>query len=390
MLILCAIMLMIALTSCANDEGDSLENQGDPEQNGDAGEAVDAPDDTPEDALVDPLDGSVFGIAFSSFPPDTVMIRIPGLDDVTWAELFVYMRSMIGDLSEFFAGDPIDWSTPWNDEISFADWVMQFAIGEALVNKAFEYGARLHNVSFSEGDWALVREEISFFIADWGGEEEFSKMIWEERGFHSLELFEKMHSFGRRGELLLKAIYGEELEMISDREVAEFIADDGFIMAKHILLFKQDHGGAPDADERIEEILAVLNAYDGEDFEAFFDDVLLTYSEDFEGHDLFPHGFLFLYGGLTQYFYEVAVSLEINEISGIVEGSDSYHIIYRIPINYDVVPINSFMDGDFRTLRMMVAFAKFESLLDDWADLLEPEFTDEFESIDVSVMFGGA
>lgn len=368
-------MLITALVSCANAAEDPLENPVDPEQNADSNAAEDTPAD------------SVYDVAFATFPPDTVMIRTKDLGDVTWAEIFVYMRSMVGTLSDYFEDDPVDWSASWDNEISCAEWVLQYAKQEALSMKALEYGAKLHGVALSEDDWAVIREENSSSAADWGGEEKFRKMLWEEKGFKNLELFEYMKSYNRLSELLLMKIFGKELELMTDKDVAEFIADDGFIMAKHIYLVKPEYGGGEDALEKIENILAELNAYRGEDFDAYFDELMNKYSEDTERLDNFPHGFLFQYGDLTQYFYEAASSLEINGLSGIVEGDEGYHIIYRIPLNYDVIPVANFLAEDYRTLRMLVAYEKFGLLLNDWAETLDPEFTAELESIDISEMF---
>ena len=368
------VIIMMVLVSCANTGKESLEPPVDTEQKLDSG-AVD-------DAKYE----SVYDMAFASFLPDTVMIQAGDLD-VTWAELFVSMRSMVGRLSEHYGDEPIDWLGPWDDDRTVAEWLLQYVKGSVLSAKALEYGAKLHGIALSEEDWAVIREENNRLEADWGGEEAFLKMIWEENGFYSLALYEYMKSFNRLSELLLSKLYGEEMERVPDEDVEEFIAGNGFIMAKHIVLFKPEYGGSEDVLERIEEIQIKLGTYIGEDFDAYFDELMSTYSEDVEGYETYPQGFLFLYGDLTQYFYEAAVSLEINETSEIVEGEDGYHIIYRIPINYDVVPFSLYQQQDYRTLRMLTALEKFELLLAGWLDMLAPEFTDAFESIDIREMF---
>ena len=339
-------------------------------------------DDEPGDALVE----NVYDTAFAIYPPDTVMIRTGELE-VTWAEIFVYMHSIVSYLSSYYGEDPVDWSAPWDDETSCAEWVLQYAEQEALYNKALDYGAELKGVSLSDDDWAAILEENHNLAMDWGGEEEFLSKIWKENGFYSLELFNYYRGYNRLAELLLMAEYGEELELVTDAEVAEVTANDGFIMVKHIYIIKPEYGGSDDAYDRIEDILARLNAYQGEDFDGYFDELMYAYSEDYDGLERLPDGYLFQYGDMTAYFFDAAVALNINEISGIVDGGDGYHIIYRIPINYDVNPFSFAKQEDYRSLRELVAHSKFSMLCDDWYNMLTPEFTEEFKSIDISTMF---
>ena len=87
-------------------------------------------------------------------------------------------------------------------------------------------------------------------------------------------------------------------------------------------------------------------------------------------------------------FYEACVSMEIGDFSGIVESIHGYHIIYRLPVNYDVVPISFSMQGDYRTLRTVIAQGLFDSILAQWLDNLEISYTSEYESMDLALIFG--
>jgi len=381
LLTLCSVILLMALFSCAKPEEAPAEipdeNPVETEQYADSASADTLPA------------GTAFDVAFASFPPETVMIRAGDLE-VSWAELFVYLRTMVGNLSDYYDGESINWSASWDNEITSAEWVIQYAIEEALFMKALEYGAGLYSVALSEADWTLIREENADTAIEWGGDEAFLRMLWEDKGFVNLELFEYMKSFSRLSELLLMEIYGAELELMSDAEVEAFIIDDGLIMAKHIFLYKPEFGGYDDALDRIEDILLELKAYSGEDFDAFFSELMNMHSEDTIGLDRLPNGYLFKYGDLTPYFYDAAIALDINEFSEAVDGEDGYHIIYRIPLNYDTIPFSYIIEEDYRTLRMLVAFAKFDQIVDDWHGLLEPEYTMELKSIDVAVLFRDA
>ena len=90
---------------------------------------------------------------------------------------------------------------------------------------------------------------------------------------------------------------------------------------------------------------------------------------------------------MMEEFHAAAVELEIGEYSGIVETSAGYHIILRIPINYDVVPVSYsgyIQDGyDYYTLRYIVAEDMFQANIESWIDRVEVEYEDIYEEITI-------
>ena len=379
-LILCAFILMIALVACTNTTDDLIIDpiEEDPVDS----ELNDTPDETIDTAPFVPI-FRVYDEAFATYSPDTVMIRNEGLIDVTWAELFSYMRPAVGALSEFFGDEPVDWYAQWDDELSCAEWVLQYAKDQALFNQAVEFGANLFGITLSEYDLTLIREENIELAMQWGSVEAFLEMLWEHYGIYSHELFDHLNSFIRLSELLIMEIHSE----ITDEEIADLTANDGYIMIKHIYLNKHEYGGFQDASQLIEDILERVKTYNGEDFETFFDELIKMYSDDIQANELLSHGYLFRYGDVSQYFFEAAASLEINEFSGIIDSGEGYHIMYRIPINYDAIPFSFIAQNDHRSLRSLVAHSRFNVLHEEWFNMLKPEFTDEFYSIDIRELF---
>ena len=175
--------------------------------------------------------------------------------------------------------------------------------------------------------------------------------------------------------------------MVSDEECAEFAEDAEFLMAKHILL-RYSEDGSDTALYDIEELLWQIITYNGSDFDAFFDELMLEYSDDQGGLMQYPHGYLFQEGDMVDSFYEACLSMQIGAFSGIVESMYGYHIIYRVPINYDVIPISFSGQGDYGTLRAYVAQSLFDSVLSQWLDNLEISYTAEYESMDLAAVFG--
>ena len=122
-------------------------------------------------------------------------------------------------------------------------------------------------------------------------------------------------------------------------------------------------------------------------FEAFFDELMFEHSQDSGGVSFFPGGYLFQDGDMEVPFYEGTIALDIGTLSGIVETGHGYHIILRLPIDYDSVPISSLFRGDDISLRMRTAIDMFDFALAGWMDSIPPAFTAEFYLIDLLELF---
>ena len=127
------------------------------------------------------------------------------------------------------------------------------------------------------------------------------------------------------------------------RKLPTITAEDGYMMAKHILMrtsVYDESGNATamtDAEkaqvkEKMEDMLKQLKAYTGDDFDAFFDQLMNQYSEDNSGLAAFPNGYLFQDGNMVSPFEEATKALQIGQFGQeLVETEFGYHIIYRIP-----------------------------------------------------------
>lgn len=118
---------------------------------------------------------------------------------------------------------------------------------------------------------------------------------------------------------------------------------------KHILLLTVDMEGDPVAQEdgtygypplddetiaaqkaKIDGLLSQLRASD--DSEALFDTLMHEYSED-GGLEGSPDGYTATPGEMVPEFEQTAFSLEMGEISEVVESTYGYHIILRLPLD---------------------------------------------------------
>ena len=391
--VLCITVSIIVFAGCSNkdentdigaDIGATEYPYGDAET---PPEDVGAPSEepSPEDTEDSANQGSIdFDAAFTAFTPDTVMIKA-GEYTVTWAEFFFFLHGNINTLLSSLGEIP-NWSDVLYADMTYADFVLNYSVDSALMYKAIEYGAKLSGVTLSAEDFDYLRGEYEYSVELYGNEEEFLKLIWEQDGCCSKELLDYLVSTGYLASLIFGELYGESGEKLSDEEAAELTADDGFLMAWHILRMKPEEG-EDTARAEIEDILKQLNDYSGDDFDSFFNELMYEHTEDQDGLSAYPYGYLFQDGDMVESFYEACSELPIGEYSGIVESDYGYHIVYRIPINYDVVPFMLSKQGDYRSLRSYVAYNLFDLELLKWQGSLEPEFSPEYESIDMAVIF---
>jgi len=364
-IILCAASLVAVLSACGDGTPDDTTPPWDQENMDQEGHTH----------------GFDYDTAFLAFHPDTVMISVDGLT-VNWGELFFFLRGNVTALTAAY-GDIYDWHAHFEDGLSYAEAIMEATTDNALFYKAVELGARQYGVTISNEEMAGIRAEFDSTAEMLGGMDMFLSLLWMEEGYYSRELFERIVSTQTLANSVFFAIYGEDSENVSDEDTAEMIEGVEFLMAKHILRLRT---GDDSALREAEDILSRLDNYGGTYFDSFFDQLMNRHTED-PGVESFPDGYLFQLGDMVAPFYEACLDLNIGEYSGIVETEHGYHIIYRIPINYDVPPIGGVNAEDYRTLRNYAAGMLYETQLFEWKEGLRPIYSDEFRSIDLAEIF---
>jgi len=376
--LLCSALLMFTVFACASPEVD------DAEVNDDTDIVIPVEDppeiDPPDDDDV-PAEGIDFDAAFATFPPDTVMVRAGDLT-VTWAELFVFLFRSVQDLMQY-SPEGID----WDDDIggvTLAEIVLTSSSERTLPFMIVEYGAKAIELSLSEEDYKEHTAEINEIIDSYGSREEFMKVLWENGGFYSLEVFERLLLLEYTSGLLFLELYGENGESFPDEDVLDYVEQNEFMMAKHILIMSAENDSAR---EEAEDILKQLNAKkSANDFEEFFDSLMFELSED-PGSIANPKGYLFQFEDMVAPFSEACAALEIGQLSEIVETEYGYHIILRIAVDFDSVPGSVARAGLSYSVREMAAIEDFEKVMYEWRQQLDPVFTPEYDSIDLAIIF---
>jgi len=368
-LFLCIFLLFAFIAGCNDKDPDDLD---DPTgENGNASGDNGYPGNDPHNhSWID------FEEAMMVFPPDTVMITSGDLI-MTWAEFYFFLFSttaqVLHSIGEF------DWEDIVVEDVTFAEAILEAATEEALTFFSLRYGFDFYNFTMNDEDLAEFNEYINLNIANFADKDAFEEDL-RASGFYSFDVFYDLFKIDYSVGLLLDELYGDDATGLSDDIAAAFAELNEFLMAMHILISKT--GEYDDPLSEAEAILAQLKEQEGnDDFVKYFQDLMHKISED-PGSLTSPNGYLFVYSDMVEPFSDATVNLEIGQMSGIVETTYGYHIILRIPVDYDAYPQRSNY-----TLRQFAAIDDFSGKRTQWFEALNPVFSSEYQSLNLADIF---
>jgi hypothetical protein len=173
-------------------------------------------------------------------------------------------------------------------------------------------------------------------------------------------------------------------------DILEYIAEDDYWMTKHIFLSTENTDGEALDDSAkaavlatAQDLLAQLRACsDDASRTALFEELMSTYSQDETLADN-PDGYLFKAGDMGDDYEAAAKALEEYGVSDVVEADDGYYLIQRLPISVDSKPM-----GSQYTLRYIVAYSMYDSVVDDWYDNADIRTTDVYNNLSIKKLFG--
>lgn len=299
------------------------------------------------------------------------------------ADMFKYFVYYYKTELESVYGVIDNWDSELQDSMTYWEYVKKMATEWFLYAGAVRSQIIRLGIEITDEDRAAMDEYWNSLCETYGGEEGAVAQL--ETTYCSKEMYNYIVETNFLTEKCFEYMYGMDGLKVSNEDCADKTAEDGYIMAKHILIMKDSEDiENSDAYKRAESIIVQLDQCSPEELEERFDEIMFSFTED-PGIEAYPEGYLFQEGDMMEEFHAAAVDLEIGEYSGIVETSAGYHIILRIPVNYDVVPISqsNYIDQgyDYYTLRYIIAEDMFQANIDAWIERVETVYTEEYDQM---------
>lgn len=392
--LLLSLCMMLALCACGGSEIEYYENDGETAETAEAAETT----ETAEFA----------GPGYDAYPGDMVVGTVNG-EDVTWMEYYYwlyYYNLYVNQLAASYGVTLTGWDV---NELSSSDTNGQVVVMNAqyavtqhhvIQTKADEMG-----IVLTEEDQALIDQVFELnadsAVGDADGictEEEaaaFETYLAEQNVDKAF--FDYLNETSLLSEKLYAAIYGEMGADYPEEDILAYVEENGILSAKHILLLTQDQttGEALSEDEAAaklataEDLLAQLQAVESDPvaLEELFDQLTAEYTED-TGYAYYPEGYIFGEGEMVAEFEDAVKELDPNYgLSGIVESSYGYHIIFRTPITPESsVGTDSY--GNSVNMRSAVTSNLFNDEMSAWIEGASVSWSEGFEALDLNTVFG--
>lgn len=222
------------------------------------------------------------------------------------------------------------WNNEFEDGKTLAQYVRDETESTLRFYTAIDQMAQKYKAGLDAEDEAAMAQKLSDAISEMGGQDAFDTYL-KKLGI-SQDTFQELSASGYLFDNLLKLV----LEQGTDLYLTPEKYDNYATFADHILLTTIDTtSGEPLPAKEIQkkkaladDLLAQLQNAKPEELETLFTKLADEYSED-TGRKENPDGYIFSPGTMVQIFEDTAKSLQVGQISDIVESDYGYHIILR-------------------------------------------------------------
>ena len=288
-----------------------------------------------------------------------------------------------------------DWEEEISDGVTVSDSVKEDALDWFIYAGGIHQQAARLGIELQDEDRAALEEQWKQFTGRYDSPEAAEEALAEQHC--TPELYKYILETQYLSDRVFDSLYGEYGCNITDAECAVMTEGDGYLMAKHILLLPvkmNDDGTQEELPEKekaeklemIRELKTQIDGAEAGERQALFDELMKEHSED-TGLEAYPEGYLFQEGDMVEEFYDATMALEEGAVSDIVQTTYGYHLIMRLPINYDVIPSAYSMytayGYDYLTLRYLCADEAFGASAQQWMERVEVEKTELYESLNV-------
>ena len=364
--ILCIITLCILLASCGGK---------------------DKTDDTSDKAPA----AINFEGAYAKHSPDEVMlVSSDGGLSAGWDLMYYFICLAIEEVFENTGTYP-DLSD--TSGTGYRDHIMTRAAESALACLAIEHAAAAVGAVITEDDLASIALNQELAEEQEGGAEAFRTYLAANHLSYEVYLY-LVGVIDYLYENTILATYGEGAALFSDADTAAFLEDSEYLTVKQIFFSATEFDGVTPLDgAAIQEkhmkathVLQMLTDYTGGDFDAYFDELMLENSEDTTALNMYPDGYLFMADETYPALYYAASALDVGTFSEVIETELGYHIVYRLPINYDIIP-QGFAWDTRNTLRSQAARDKFGQYVEDLRIELGETASGDFYDLNLAELF---
>jgi len=352
-----------------------------------------APSETPQqdstgEEITEPVTYVTFDYekAYTSYDPDAVVFTVNG-DEVTWGEYFGWIYSIV-EQYEMYMGAEFAWDDMFSEIQTMEEYAKLYAETMCSQYSVVYAMAEDKGLTLNAEEQQYIEDLLASDAEAYGGGsvEDFIKYL--ESTFMTEDYYRYINTVAVFYKKIFENDFGANGETLTDAEVEEFIENNGYLYAKHILFLTTDESGASlddtakaeklaQAEDVIAQLSAIVNA---EEKLAKFDELMLSLSED-TGLAAYPDGYYFLPGEMVTEFEEGTKALEYNAISDIIESPYGYHIILRLPITPDSV----YQEGT--TFRTLAAAYAYDTMMGEAFTGAEVVYTDEFASLSLGDIF---
>ena len=337
---------------------------------------------------------NVFANAYGAYAPDTLVATADGTP-VYWNEMAYWLAYIGSQIAVPDENGKIDWYAAEGSEEPIAETLMRNVQDSILQYHILEGMAAEKGVEFGKEGEEYVQSMIQDAITGIAGEEGTE----EDLAGYLKDYYLDMDVLRYQGKIqylytkLFEELFGADGEKVSDEDVAEYVEENGLMLAKHILYSVTDETGAElddaakaekkaAAESAVQQLRAIT---DNEALVTKFDEIMNAESED-PGLAYYPNGYVFGSGEMMQEFEDGTKALDDYEVSDPVETTAGYHVILRLPLTGDA-SVGSDESGKDISLRYQVAMEQFNDLATARTEQAEIVWEKGFESPDLNKIF---
>lgn len=330
------------------------------------------------------------GPGYDFMAPETKLLEVEG-EEISWKEYYGWLSYSKSSYENAY-GEITDWTATDPNGDTYYDAVKDYTLYILKVYKGLEKYASENNIAISD-------EERAEIESNWT---ELTEMHGEEGGlleymlstFGSREMYDYFTGTSYLYRKCLENVYGEGAKDLPDEDVLDYFADSEYMMVYHVLQKTVDDNNQPLPDDVVaekkataERLLETINGFEGtnEEKKEHFIGLVKEFSEDGGGAD----GYIFLPGYMVEEFEQATKELGDYENSGIVESQFGYHIILRLPLDPDKVPLDYAQMGYGSTLRQIAADSMFYSVTETWAEDLNVTTEEAYDKLNVAEVYAG-